>query len=126
MVSVSATYGAILLGGFVAAAYVGFHNLYSNHCPQLTSPLSRFSGIVTVQSFIYLKLYPTDLAWRKAIVSRIEGVYALPTMPSVSAGRLLRHGWYPPFTFCLQVLNTPLGSWTPLIPHLFLHHYGFT
>ncbi|KAG1736994.1 hypothetical protein EDB19DRAFT_1006902 [Suillus lakei] len=50
MVSVPATYGAILLGGFLAAA---------------------LSGIVTVQSFIYIKLYPTDLAWRKAIVAVI-------------------------------------------------------
>ncbi|KAG1842235.1 hypothetical protein DFJ58DRAFT_806501 [Suillus subalutaceus] len=50
MVSVPATYGAILVGGFVAAA---------------------LSGIVTVQSFIYFKLYPTDLAWRKVIVSDI-------------------------------------------------------
>lgn len=33
------------------------------------SPHSRLSGIVTVQSFIYIKLYPTDLAWKKAIVS---------------------------------------------------------
>ncbi|OAX34663.1 hypothetical protein K503DRAFT_698315 [Rhizopogon vinicolor AM-OR11-026] len=48
MVSVPATYGAILLGGFVAAA---------------------LSGIVTVQSFIYMKQYPTDLVWRKAIVA---------------------------------------------------------
>ncbi|KAG2144661.1 uncharacterized protein EDB93DRAFT_1288948 [Suillus bovinus] len=50
MVSVPATYGAILVGGFVAAA---------------------LSGIVTVQSFIYIKLYPTDLAWRKAVVAAI-------------------------------------------------------
>ncbi|OAX37876.1 hypothetical protein K503DRAFT_771052 [Rhizopogon vinicolor AM-OR11-026] len=50
MVSVPATYGAILLGGFVAAA---------------------LSGIVTIQSFIYMKQYPTDLVWRKAIVAAI-------------------------------------------------------
>ncbi|OJA18503.1 hypothetical protein AZE42_07592 [Rhizopogon vesiculosus] len=50
MVSVPATYGAILLGGFVAAA---------------------LSGIVTIQTFIYIKQYPTDLVWRKAIVAAI-------------------------------------------------------
>ncbi|KAJ8589208.1 hypothetical protein M405DRAFT_216960 [Rhizopogon salebrosus TDB-379] len=50
MVNVPATYGAILLGGFVAAA---------------------LSGVVTVQSFIYVKLYPTDPVWRKAIVAAI-------------------------------------------------------
>ncbi|KAF8835499.1 hypothetical protein BDN67DRAFT_1005827 [Paxillus ammoniavirescens] len=46
-VNVPATYGALLVGGFVAAA---------------------LAGIVTVQSFIYLKLYPHDVLQTKAIV----------------------------------------------------------
>lgn len=58
MVSVPATYGAILVGGFLAAA---------------------LSGIVTVQSFIYFKLYPTDLAWRKAIVAVIWSLDSIHT-----------------------------------------------
>jgi hypothetical protein len=39
------------------------------------SPHSRLSGIVTVQSFIYIKLYPTDLAWKKAIVSDVSSSF---------------------------------------------------
>jgi hypothetical protein len=70
MVSVPATYGAILLGGFVAAAYVSFASLWNIILTRI-SPFSRLSGVVTVQSFIYVKLYPTDPAWRKAIVSLI-------------------------------------------------------
>ncbi|KAF9225135.1 hypothetical protein BS17DRAFT_579720 [Gyrodon lividus] len=46
-VSVPTTYGALLVGGFVAAA---------------------LSGIVTLQSFIYVKLYPHDIRQTKAIV----------------------------------------------------------
>ncbi|KAG1742682.1 uncharacterized protein EDB91DRAFT_1247492 [Suillus paluster] len=65
MVSVPATYGAILLGGFLAAA---------------------LSGIVTVQSFIYIKLYPTDLAWRKAMVAVIwilDGIHTALVCASI-------------------------------------------
>ncbi|KIJ09632.1 hypothetical protein PAXINDRAFT_172429 [Paxillus involutus ATCC 200175] len=49
-VDVPATYGALLVGGFVAAA---------------------LAGIVTVQSFIYVKLYPHDVLQTKAIVGAV-------------------------------------------------------
>ncbi|KAG2052736.1 hypothetical protein BDR06DRAFT_957441 [Suillus hirtellus] len=58
MVSVPATYGALLIGGFLASA---------------------LSGIVTVQSFVYFKLYPTDLPWRKAIVAVIWALDSVHT-----------------------------------------------
>ncbi|KAH7920362.1 hypothetical protein BV22DRAFT_1198954 [Leucogyrophana mollusca] len=50
MVDVPATYGALLLGGMLAAG---------------------LSGMVTVQSFVYVKLYPDDLPRTKAIVAAI-------------------------------------------------------
>ncbi|KAH7909060.1 hypothetical protein BJ138DRAFT_1181297 [Hygrophoropsis aurantiaca] len=50
MVDVPATYGALLLGGMIAAG---------------------LSGIVTVQSFLYLKLYPDDSPRTKATVAAI-------------------------------------------------------
>ena len=72
MVSVPATYGALLLGGFVAAAYVSFASLWNAILTRISPfSISRLSGVVTVQSFIYVKLYPTDPVWRKAIVSLI-------------------------------------------------------
>jgi len=50
MVDIPSTYGALLLGGLVAAG---------------------LSGIVTIQAFVYIKLYPSDIIQTKAIVALV-------------------------------------------------------
>jgi len=50
MVDIPSTYGALLLGGLVAAG---------------------LSGIVTIQAFVYIKLYPSDMIQTKAMVALI-------------------------------------------------------
>ena len=48
MADIPTTYGALLLGGMAAAG---------------------LSGIVTIQAFAYVKLYPSDLIHTKIMVS---------------------------------------------------------
>lgn len=60
------TYGALLLGGFCAAVCVPvlLMPVDVKRCPN-----GSLSGIVVVQTFLYIKLFPQDTARVKGIVS---------------------------------------------------------
>ena len=65
---VDTTLGALLLGGFCAAALVPvLATLTRDLRPTLFQ--SSLSGVAVVQTLIYIKLFPGDSARVKAIVS---------------------------------------------------------
>lgn len=63
--TIASTYGALLLGGFVAAGY-GFRSIYFRVIADDQN--ERLTGIVTVQMFAYYKLYPSDRVGTKFTV----------------------------------------------------------
>jgi hypothetical protein len=63
---IGTTLGALLLGGFCAAAWVPVLAMLIHDQPCSNYSLS---GVVVVQTFLYIKLFPRDSTRVKAMVS---------------------------------------------------------
>jgi hypothetical protein len=64
--TVTTTFGALLLGGFCAAAWVPVLAMLIHDQPCSNYSLS---GVVVVQTLLYIKLFPRDSTRVKVIVS---------------------------------------------------------
>jgi hypothetical protein len=76
------TYGALLLGGLVSARYVQGLPRITSFTHPIHPPCTSLSGVVTIQTLIYYKLFPGDAAWRKVLVLVILFVSPPPSNDS--------------------------------------------
>lgn len=111
--------------GRTGGCRVNISNICLSSVPLTSDSMVRLSGIVTVQSFVYVKLYPTDQIHTKSIVSLIQCL----TFSTISYWRLVKVAavWYAHALYLMWMLLIDLtfkGYSTPPTLFLSVRQYG--
>ena len=116
-VDIARSFGALLVGGLFASLYASFDGWHRFETDRLHD---RLSGFVMVQTYLYYKMYPSDLKQLKTLV-RVW----FPSVfhPSSTLFRCSPSGAIAQSNPSID-LSSPLGSSTPATPRSYGRRYG--